>query len=336
VKPTDSVAVRGISLPRLGLGTAPLGGLFASVPDSQAHATVDTAWSLGIRFFDTAPLYGYGSAERRLGKALAGVPRDGYTLATKVGRLLRRVSDGDGADVDRTQMYEGQPFYKDTREAVPVFDFSYDGALRSLEESLDRLGVDRIDIVHVHDPEEHLDEAIDGACRALLELRDQGVVGAVGVGIDYCAPAVRLVEEVDLDCLLIAGRWTLLDHEALGALLPRALERQVAIIAAGVFNSGVLASPTVGATFDYVPCSPEILARAQRMAGVCARHGVPLKAAALQYPYRHAAVAAVVTGARSPAEISENVELAGVELPEALWEELSAECGVPELADAHP
>jgi D-threo-aldose 1-dehydrogenase len=335
MKPTDTVRVRGLSLPRLGLGTAPLGGLFTSVADSDAHATVDRAWDAGIRFFDTAPLYGYGSAERRLGTALADRPRDAFTLATKVGRLLRPVSEGDGSDVDRTQMHEGQPFYKDIGEAVPVFDFSYDAALRSLEESLERLGVDRIDVVHVHDPEEHLDEAIGGACRALVELREQGVIGAVGVGIDYCAPAVRLVDEVDIDCLLIAGRWTLLDHEALTALLPRALDRQVAIIAAGVFNSGVLAAPTAGATFDYVPCAPDMLARAQRLGEVCARYDVPLKAAALQFPYRHPAVAAVVTGARTPAEIAENVELAALELPEALWAELSAECGVPELPVAH-
>lgn len=336
MKPTDTVPVRGLSLSRLGLGTAPLGGLFTSVPDSEAHATVEAAWDLGLRFFDTAPLYGYGSAEKRLGAVLAGKPRDTFTLATKVGRLLRQVSDGDKRDVDLTQMHEGQPFYKDTSEAVPVFDFSYDGALRSLDESLERLGVDRVDVVHVHDPDDYLDEAINGACRALVELRDQGVIGAVGVGIDYCAPAVRLLDEVDLDCLLIAGRMTLLDHQALSALLPRALERQVAIIAAGVFNSGVLAAPTVGATFDYVPCSPEILARALGMADVCARHGVPLKAAALHFPYRHPAVAAVVTGARSPAEIAENVELAGLELPTALWEDLAAECGVPELSTAHP
>ncbi|MGZ4663814.1 MAG: aldo/keto reductase [Mycobacteriaceae bacterium] len=336
MKPTDTASVRGLSLPRLGLGTAPLGGLFTSVPDSEAHATVEAAWDLGLRFFDTAPLYGYGSAERRLGTALADMPRDDFTLATKVGRLLRHVSKGDGSDVDRTQTHEGQPFYKDTSEAVPVFDFSYDGALRSLEESLERLGVDRVDVVHVHDPDNHLEEAINGACRALVELRDQGVIGAVGVGIDYCAPAVRLVDEVDLDCLLIAGRWTLLDHEALTALLPRALERQVAIIAAGVFNSGVLAAPTDGATFDYVPCSADVVARAQQMDNVCARHGVPLKAAALQFPYRHPAVAAVVTGARSPAEITENVELADLELPAALWEELSAECGVPELSPERP
>ena len=336
MKPTDTASVRGLSLPRLGLGTAPLGGLFASVSDSEAHATVETGWDLGLRFFDTAPLYGYGSAERRLGAVLAGKPRDAFTLATKVGRLLRKVTDGDGSDVDGTQMHKGQPFYRDTDEAVPVFDFSYDGALRSLEESLERLGVDRVDVVHVHGPDDHLDEAINGACRALVELREEGVIGAVGAGIDHCAPAVRLVDEVDLDCVLIAGRMTLLDHEALSALLPRALERQVAVIAAGVFNSGVLAAPTLGATFDYVPCSPEVLARARKLADVCARHGVPLKAAALQFPYRHPAVAAVVVGARSPAEITENVELAGLELPAALWEELSAECGVPDLPAAHP
>lgn len=331
MKPTDTVAVRGLSVTRLGLGTAPLGGLFTSVPDDVAGATVEAAWDLGLRLFDTAPLYGYGSAERRLGEALDGRPRNAFSLATKVGRLLREVSEGDGLDLDRTQMHEGQPFYKDTSYAVPVFDFSYDGALRSLEESLVRLGVDRLDIVHVHDPDDHVEEAISGACRALIDLRDQGVIGAVGVGIDHCSPAVRFVEQVDLDCLLIAGRWTLLDQEALTSLLPRALERGVGIFAAGVFNSGVLANPNGSSTFDYVPCSADVLTRAQRMEAVCARYDVPLKAAALQFPYRHPAVVAVVTGARSPFEITENVELAGLRLPTDLWEELAEECGVPNL-----
>lgn len=329
MRPTDRVMIGSVPVTRLGLGSAPLGGLFTEVTDEAAVATVERAWELGLRYFDTAPLYGYGNAERRLGIALHGRARNEFALETKVGRLLRVVDDQPDWDVDRTQEHEGQPFYHGTGPAVPVFDFSYEATRRSLEESLQRLGLDRVDIVLVHDPDDHVEVAIEGACRALADLRDEGVVGAIGVGIDHSAPAARFVREVDLDCVLIAGRWTLLDDDAAKELLPAALERGVRILAAGVFNSGVLAGSSLGGvTFDYVPASDDIVARVAAMTRVCDRYGVPLKAAALQHPLRHPAVAAVVVGARTPAEIEENITLAGLEIPQELWSDLAAQCGV--------
>ncbi|MDX1891370.1 aldo/keto reductase [Mycolicibacterium sp. 050158] len=325
--------IRDLEVTRLGLGTAPLGGLFTPVAEDDATSTVDAAWDCGIRFFDTAPLYGYGNAERRLGRALEKRPRAEFTVATKVGRLLREPSAIGSAELDTTQEFDGRPFYRGTGREVPVFDFSYDGALRALEESLTRLGLDRVDLVHVHDADDHVEPAIDGAYRALTKLRDEGVVGAIGLGIDHCEPAVEILRAVDLDCVLIAGRWTLLDQSAAVELLPLAEARDVAIIAAGVFNSGVLADPNApGATFDYVPSDALITARANEMAAVCARHGVPLKAAALQFPHRHPTVAVVLTGARTPAELVENATLADLSIPDDLWADLALECGVPTTA----
>lgn len=337
MKPTDVVTIRNVKVTRLGLGSAPLGGLFHPVSDDAARATIVRGYELGLRYFDTAPLYGYGKSERRLGSALAEFNRSSFALTTKVGRLLRDASLGDEIyDVDATQAYEGEPFYKDTGSEVPVFDYSYDGALRSFEESMQRLNLDHVDIVHVHDPEDHIDEAITGACRAMLELRDQGVVGAVGVGTDFSEPAVRFIQEADIDCVLIAGRWTLLDYGALNELLPLALKRDVRVIVAGAFNSGVLASPDENATFDYAPCPPTILERALDLERVCSSFGVPLKAAALQFPYRHPAVATVIVGARSPEEIEENVRLASIDIPEEMWGALSTDCVVPLLEDVGP
>lgn len=330
MKAAETTTIRGVTITRLGLGTAPLGGLFTPVSEDAAAATVDAAWEAGLRLFDTAPLYGYGTAERRLGRALARRPRDEVAVTTKVGRLLREPRAGDSWDVDTSQEFGGEPFYKDTGPAIPVFDFSYDGVLRSLEESLTRLELDRVDLVHIHDAESHVEQAITGAYPALARLRDEGVIGAVGLAIDFCEPAVEILRAVDLDCVLIAGRWTLLDHRAAEALLPLAEDRGVAIIAAGVFNSGLLADPAApGATFDYVPSSPEMTARARAMASVCARYDVPLKAAALQFPHRHPAVATVLTGARTPDEITENERLFSLPLPAELWADLAAECGVP-------
>jgi D-threo-aldose 1-dehydrogenase len=329
VKAGDTLSIGGVRVTRMALGGAPLGNLFHPVSDADAVETVHAAWELGIRYFDVAPLYGYGLAEQRMGMGLGSVERGSYALTTKVGRLLRVPSEANAGLRDRTQMFDGEPFYKDTPAVEPVWDFSYDGALRSLEESLDRLGVDRVDVVHVHDPEDHVDAALSGACRALLDLRDQGVIGAVGVAVDFVPPAERFVREADVDCVLIAGRWTLLDQEALTGLLPAASARGVAVIAAGVFNSGVLAAPGEGATFNYVPCPPEVLSRVRQMDAVCRRYDVPLKAAALQFPFRHPAVVSVVSGARSVGEITENARLLEVTIPDDVWEELAAECAVP-------
>ena len=295
----------------LGLGTAFLGNLFVPVPDEEAHRTVEAAWNAGMRFYDTAPLYGHGLAEQRLGHVLRTKPRHEFVLATKVGRLLR-----EGGPPE-----PGQSFV-DVPPVNPVFDFSYDGVMRSVEESLVRLGLDRIDVLHIHDPDNHHDEAISGAYRALDRLRSDGSIGAVGAGMNQVEMLVRFAREADFDCFLVAGRYTLLDRTGARELLPLCIERGIGIIAGGVFNSGILANPRPGGTFNYAAAPPDVVARAQRLADTCERYGVELKAAALQFPLRHPAVATVLTGCRSAAEVDENVRLFQAPVPEELWKEL--------------
>ena len=306
-----------VEVTRLGLGCAPLGNLFAAVSDADAAATVDAAWSAGVRFFDTAPLYGHGLSEIRLGRALAGRRRDDFVLATKVGRLL--VPAGAAPDLG----------FVEVPALAPTFDFSYDATLRSLDESLARLGLDSVDVLHVHDPDDHVEEALAGAFRALRRLRDEGVVGAIGAGMNSAAPLAHFVREVDLDCVLLAGRYTLLEQPALADLLPLCAERGVAVIAAGVFNSGVLAAVAgaggAGATYDYRPAPAAVLERAQRLRAACHRLGARIEAAALQLPLAHPAVACVLTGTRSAGEIRTNAADFERALPRGLWQALRAE-----------
>jgi D-threo-aldose 1-dehydrogenase len=309
---------------RVGLGTAPLGGLYAPVSDEVADATFGRAWELGLRFFDTAPLYGHGLSERRVGAALAGRPRHELVLATKVGRLLRA-----GARPDDSRLSGGLDRWPDAPPVNPVFDFSYDGVLRSVAESLERLALDRVDVLHIHDPDEHYEEALDGAYRALDRLRAEGTIGAVGAGMNQAEMLVRFAREAEFDCFLVAGRYTLLDQSALPELLPLCLERGVAVILGGVYNSGILADPRPGATYDYSVAPPQLLERARRIAGVCERHNVPLKAAALQFPLAHPAVTSLLLGARSVAELEENLTLLRIELPAELWTELRREALLP-------
>ena len=291
---------------RLGLGTAPLGGLYSAVTDEEARAVVDRAWELGIRVFDTAPLYGSGLAEQRVGEALRARPRDEYLLSTKVGRLLRPGTP-DGS-------FAGAP------PLAPCFDFSYEAALRSLEESLERLGLDRVDIVLIHDPDDHYDEAVAGAYRAVERLRAEGVVDAIGAGMNQSELLVRFARETDVDCVLVAGRYTLLDRRAGEELLPLCEERGIAVVAAGVFNSGVLAD---GETFDYAPAPAAVRARVAELREASVRWEVPLTAAALQFPARHPAVACVLVGCRSPGEIEQDVALFGRPVPDGLWTDLA-------------
>lgn len=292
-----------VELTRLGLGTAPLAGLYEPVDESTALAVVERAWELGLRYFDTAPYYGSGLAERRLGAALRDRPREEFVVSTKVGRLLR----------------PGESSWPGGLHLEAYFDFSYDAALRSLEHSLARLGLDRVDIALVHDPDHHSDAALDGAFPALLRLRDEGVVRAIGVGMNQAEMLVRFARAVDLDCLLVAGRWTVLDRSAGEELLPLCDERGITVIAGGVFNSGVLAG---GDTFDYEKAPPEVVRRVERLNEICARHGAPLPAAAVQFPLRHPAVACVLVGCRTPDEVTEDVGLVAWEVPDALWREL--------------
>lgn len=311
----------GEQLGRIGLGGAPLGNLFSEVSDEDAAGALDAAWEAGIRYFDTAPHYGLGLSERRLGAALRRRPRAEAWISTKVGRLL--VADPAGAGG-----------LDDEGFAVPAtwrreWDFSAEGVRRSLESSLERLGMDRVDVVYVHDPdtERHREQAAREAFPALAALRDQGVVAAIGYGMNHSDALTWLVSETDPDVVLVAGRYSLLDQAALDDLLPICVERGVAVVAAGVFNSGLLATerPAAGATFDYRPAERHLIERAGRIAEVCEAHGVSLPAAAIQFPLGHPAVVNVTLGARSRAEVERNARLAGMQLPAGLWEDLRAE-----------
>ncbi len=310
-----------VAVTRFGLGTAPLAGLFEAVDEAQGIAVIERAWDAGIRFFDTAPLYGHGLAELRLGKALEHKPRDEFTLATKVGRLLR-------ADVPPEP---GQAF-RGTPPVNPTFDFSYDGVMRSFEESLERLGLDRVDILHIHDPDNHYDDAISGAYRALDRLRADRVIGAVSAGMNQAEMLTRFAREADFDCFLLAGRYTLLDHVALKELLPECQKRGIAILAGGVYNSGILADPKPGAHYNYQAAPAELLERAGRIRDVCTRHGVPLKAAAVQFPMGHPAVSCVIVGCRSTAQLDESIKMFEFDIPPGLWHDLKAEGLLPDDA----
>lgn len=317
----------GLEVTRLAFGGASIGGLFRYVETDDAIATVRDAWDLGIRAFDTAPLYGYGASERRFGAALAGRPRDDFVLSTKVGRLVRdRASIPPGADVDR-QRFEGHDdaFYVVREPVRIVFDYSGDGVRRSIEESLVRLGLDRIDIALIHDPDDHWGEAIDGAWPALERLRAEGVIRAVGAGMNQSAMLTRFVRETTMDVVLVAGRYTLLDQDALADLLPACIERGVSVLVGGVMNSGVLVDPRPGATFDYTPASTKVIDRARRIGEICARHDVPLRAAATQFPLAHPAVASLVAGVRSPEHLEEYPKLLAHPIPAALWDDLRGE-----------
>ena len=298
----------------IGLGSAPLGGLFTPVSDADAQGTMERAWSAGIRFFDTAPLYGFGLAERRLGAFLRQQPRDSYVISTKVGRLLR-TPDGAAAEDEH---------YKGTPRERPVFDFSHDGVMRSVEESLARLGLDRVDVLLVHDPDDHHDDAVTGAFRALQRLRSEGTVKAIGAGMNQSEMLVRFAEAVPVDCFLLAGRYTLLDQGALNALFPICKARKIGILLGGIYNSGILANPHAGAKFNYEDADAALVARALALDELCRRHGTELKAAAYQFCMAHPAVTVAVMGARNAAEVADNIAMSERTVPQAFWQELRA------------
>ncbi len=308
-----------LELTALGFGSAALGNLYTAVSDEQARATVDAAWDAGIRYFDTAPHYGLGLAERRLGAALAGRPRSEFVVSTKVGRLL--VDSG----LEASDLAEGGFDLRSTlRREV---DFSADGVRRSLDESLVRLGLDRVDIVYVHDPDAgagHERQVVEETLPALCALRDQGVIGAVGVGMNQWQMPARLVGSTDLDLVLLAGRYTLLEQKSLTGLLDLCARQDVAVVAGAPFNSGLLASddPPADATWNYAPAPAGMLARARALAAACAAAGVRLPAAALQFPLAHRAVVSVLAGMRSPDEVAANAAMIREALPAALWTEL--------------
>jgi D-threo-aldose 1-dehydrogenase len=308
-------------LARVGFGGAPLGNLFAPVPETDAVRAVTAAYDAGIRYFDTAPLYGRGLSERRIGAALRGRPRASFRVSTKVGRLLRpvagRPSDGAYADVPAFEV---------------EYDYSEDGALRSLDASLERLGLDRVDTLFIHDVDRwthgeaqpaRFREAMTGAYRALRRLRDQGVVSAIGVGVNEWEVCQQAAEAGDFDGFLLAGRYTLLEQGALRSFLPLCERRRLFVVIGGPFNSGVLATGAVeGARYDYRPAPPEVMARVAAIEAICRRHGVPLAAAALQFPLAHPAVRSVIPGARSADEVRTNLALLRLAIPPALWTDL--------------
>lgn len=298
----------GVSISKMGVGTAPFGGLYTSMSDADAADVVRTALDNGINYFDTAPHYGKGTSERRLGSLLSTYPRSSYILSTKIGRIL--VPTQNDADPD----------FADSASGVErVFDFSAQGVEKSFKDSLERLGTDSIDIVFIHDPDDHADWAITEAYPALEKMRDQGIIKAIGVGMNQSAIPTRFVNETGIDVVLIAGRYTLLDQSAADDLLPAALKRGVSIIAAGVYNSGILANPVAGAMYDYAPASPAIIERAQKIAAILQEQGVSLSRAALQYPLRHKAVKALLVGCRSAQEVQANFTALDDVVPSSAW-----------------
>ena len=305
----------GLQVGPLAFGTAPIGNMGRVVAEDEWAGALSAAWGAGVRYFDTAPHYGLGLAEQRLATGLAG--REGFIVSTKVGR---RLAPGPGTGTD-TEGFEVPDML------VRVRDYSRDGVLRSLESSLERLGLDRVDILLVHDPDEYYREALDGAFPALEELRSQGVIASYGAGMNQSEMLADFVRETDLDVIMLAGRYTLLEQNALDDLLPVWVGGLVSVIAAGVFNSGLLARerPREGVTYNYERAPTEIIARVHRIADVLERHGTTLPEAAVQFALAHPAVATVCLGARSAAQVQRNADLFDRQVPDEAWRELVAE-----------
>lgn len=312
-----------LALPRVGLGTAPLGNILAIIPEPDAEATFDAAWSGGIRYYDTAPFYGRGIAENRLNRFLRGRPRDSYVLSTKVGRWLKRTTPDKMVGITK---YFGTP----SREVI--HDYTYDGVMRSVEHSLERLGVDRVDVLFIHDidpvthasdeiSENHIRDLTSSGMKALSELKRTGVTRAIGTGLNITATTERLVRDFDLDLVLLAGRYTLLEQGTLASLYPLCLERKVGVVAAGVFNSGLLAG---GGTYNYAKAPDDLVARTRRLDEICRKHGVALPAAAIQFPAHHPAVVSTIFGAVTSGEVRANLAALAAAAPSALWRDLKA------------
>ena len=309
---------------RIGLGGGPLGYLYAPLADAAAEAALAAAWDGGVRHFDTAPLYGSGLAEVRLGRFLAHRPREDFTLSTKVGRVLEPEPPGHAPAAD----------FPGRLGLVPRFDYSHDGVMRSFEASLQRLGVDRVDLLLLHDVDAYTHGAAQAECmalamqsgiRAMQALRASGAVRAIGLGVNECAPCLEAMRHAEWDCFMLAGRYTLLEQGALEALLPACVQRGIGVLAVGIFNSGILAGGAVaGARYDYQPASPAILARVGRIEAISARHGVALPAAAVAFPLAHPAVVGIVVGARSAEEVAADLAMSRAVIPAALWDELKS------------
>ena len=299
------------------MGSAPLGGLFTEVTDAEAEATILAAVNSGINFFDTAPLYGHGNAEKRVGAALNKANKP-FVISTKVGRVLQKFTPEEiSGKVAGLAGYVGVD-----PTIFPVFDFSKEGIVRSLEESLTRLNLASVDIALIHDADDQIDKAIAESYPVLDELRSKGVIKGIGVGLNYCSYATKAVKEMDLDIILIAGRYSLLDQSAQEELFKECMKKNTGVMVGGVYNSGVLANPTLESTYDYVKVTPEILKRALDIKQLLADFHVPLTAAAIQFPLRHPAVTCVVTGSRSVKELISNISDFDMDIPEAAWNAL--------------
>lgn len=308
---------RGLDVSILGMGCAQLGNLGSVMTDEEAEASVHAAWDAGIRYFDTAPHYGLGLSERRLGRALAAYPRDEYVLSTKAGRLL--VPSPETAHLrDMANLFDVP---SDVRR---VYDLSRDGVLRSLEASLDRLGVDRVDVVYMHDPDDHFDAARTTGAQTLSALRDEGVIGAYGAGMNQAGMLADLIEQTDADIVMCAGRLTLLEQAASLRMLRLARERGVAVVAAAVYNSGLLARDSVPdrVSYDYADAPQDVVERARELERICRAHGVTLPSAAVQYPLRMPQVVSAVVGMRGVQQVTEAVARATASIPESLWNAL--------------
>ena len=302
---------------KLALGTAPLGGLFTAVSDEQGQATVLAALDSGINFIDTAPLYGHGNAERMIGSVLSKTDKE-YVISTKVGRVLKKFAPEEIAGkVDGLAAFIGVD-----PTIFPVFDFSRDGILRSIQESLERLNISSIDIALIHDADDRIDEAIKNSYPVLDELRSQGVIKGIGVGMNICSYATKAVKEMDLDVILIAGRYSLLDQSAQEVLFKECLKKQTGVMVGGVYNSGVLANPTPESTYNYVPVTPEILSKVKQIQALLLDFNISLTAAAIQFPLRHPAVTCVLTGSRSVTELNANIKDFDQTIPDAAWKAL--------------
>lgn len=306
-----------LTLPEFFFGGAPIGGLYAPLSDASAFSTLEAAWDAGVRAFDTAPHYGVGLSELRLGSFLAGRPRDSFVVSTKVGRRL----------VPATGSVEGVDDFYGTPALSRVRDYSRDGIRSCLEDSLRRLGLDRVDIALVHDPDDYMPEAVSSALPALASLRDEGVVGMIGAGMNSASALAWLLERSDMDCVLVAGRYTLLDQSAASTLFPLCLSRGVRVLAGGVFNSGILADPSGNSRYDYAPASESVRERVRAIRALCESYGVPVAAAALQFTLRHPAVTSAVVGVRSASEITADVGYLSAPVPDKLFSEVSTRAG---------
>ncbi|SEC22232.1 D-threo-aldose 1-dehydrogenase [Streptomyces sp. 3213] len=304
-----------VEVTELGFGASVIGNLYRTTTAEDAAAALDSAWDAGIRYYDTAPHYGLGLSEHRLGAALRNRPRDQYVISSKVGRLLVPNNHPQGVDTD------GFVVRDDLRRQ---WDFSRDGVLRSLDETLKRTGLDRLDIVYLHDPDEHWPQAADEAMPALAELRDQGVIGAIGAGMNQSAMLARFLRETAADVVMLAGRYTLLDQSALDDVLPAAQEHGKSVVAVGVFNSGLLSRdrPAEGMKYDYQAAPPELIDRARAIADVCQAHGTTLPAAAIAFPLTHPSVINVTLGMRDPGQVRRNARLHQQPIPQKLWQDL--------------